>query len=106
MRMSTAFPPNALYLYSMLEFANYFLCFDFNKNSIDTSKLYKFCFTDNKIDSEILSEGQPIWPGSSNSVLSPLQQLSLLPSHGTTPLVCQQPCCGGGSHRRPRRTYN
>ena len=26
--------------------------------------------------------------------------------HRTTPLICQQPCCGGNSHTRTKRTYN
>ena len=28
------------------------------------------------------------------------------PSCGTTPPICQLPCCGGSSRRRSRRTYN
>ena len=29
-----------------------------------------------------------------------------VPRRGTTAPICQEPCCGGGSHRRTRRTYN
>ena len=32
--------------------------------------------------------------------------LGSFPGCGTTPPVCQLPCCGGGSHRRARTTYN